>query len=97
MTKKTKKMQTSLVFGEDGTIEVHNLALGDTNDHCEKDIADIREFLEGEGVEVLTDRSLACDAPGSTAAAINTGHLDQPRTNRATAQSENYVHIHEGG
>lgn len=96
---RTKKMQTTLVFGEDGTIEVHNVAVGDSNDHCETDIAEIRELLEGEGVQVLTDRSLACDAPKGSNAALTTGYLDQPSSRRTGTkpQAANHVYIQEGG
>ena len=92
-------MQTTLVFGKDGTIEVHNVAVGDRNDHCERDIAEIRKLLdEGEGVEVLTDQSLSCEAQTGSNAALTTSHLNQPTSRRTGTESQtaNKVYIQGG-
>ncbi len=95
MAKKTKHMVTSLVFSDDG-IELHNIAVGDANDHCEEDVAEIRAFLEGGGgVEIVSDQSLACDTP-ATNTGVHTGNLKTP-TNRTQTRSEvhNQVQVEE--
>lgn len=99
MSVKTKKMLTALVFENDGTIEVHNVAIGDPNDHCETDIEEIRGFLEGEGVEVVAYQSLARNAPIVSSAPLTTGNLDQPTSRRTGTESQaaNQVYIQEGG
>lgn len=84
----TKKMRTSLAFGDDGHVEVHNVAIGDANDHCSGDIADLRAAIEGEGVSVRAEFALSCDAPPSSTAGVNSASVGQTSSRRAQAQAQ---------
>lgn len=88
----TKKMRTSLAFGDGGRVEIHNVALGDVNDHCAGDIANLRAAIEGDGAVVISEFSLACDAPPSSTAGVNTTAIgQQPNKRRAHAQARQEV------
>ncbi|HRP59332.1 MAG TPA: hypothetical protein PK833_03460 [Vicingus sp.] len=88
MSKQNKRMQTSINFGDDGNIEVHNNAIGDQDDHCEQDIASIRKLFEGDdGVEVVTDRSLACNSPTTSSSFTTQGLNNNQKRKPANTQS----------
>lgn len=89
----TKKMRTSMNFGDEGKVEVHNVALGDANDHCSSDIAALRAAIEGDGVSVRAEFALACDAPPSSTAGVNTSTVGQANQRRAQAQASQKVSV----
>ena len=88
-----KKIRTSLLFGDEGRVEVHNVALGDVNDHCASDIADLRSAIEGDGVSVRSEFALSCDAPPSSTTGVATSQVAQPIARRAHAQAHQQVSV----